>query len=250
MKLTTQSLIIASLVATLSCVQNGAHKQGAPREDYPPAVIPAPLADTVGKKLPLTTRVFTAKPLSTNAMNVLKAAFETDYAATEDKANAYDFVLHQGQKGMDWWNFPWDLPSSQVQYQITFQDMADMLENVTVRKQKQADTLISYAEMLAFMVEQLTPDIMNAHGGYLRVVKIIYCVRNFLAVAVTHNRKDDIAHLKRAAKKIIALYETKKLVTGSSPYLKGSQFNPRDINGNTEDRTDQNGIAALKALLQ
>lgn len=245
-------------MAMLSCVQNVTHKQGALREDNPPVVTlpppvvtsPPPLADTAGKKLPLTTRVVTTKSLSTNATHVLKAAFETDYAATEDKTNAYDFVQHQGQKGMDWWNFPWDLPSSQVQYQITFQDMADMLENVTVRKEKQADTLVTYAEMLAFMTEQLTPNIMNAHGGYLRVVKIIYCVRNFLAVAVTHNRKDDIAHLKRAAKKIIALYETKKLVTGASPYLKGSQFNPRDIDGNPEDRTDLNGIAALRALVQ
>ena len=50
--------------------------------------------------------------LSAAATQVLKAAFDRDYEPGEGLANAYDFALHGGNKGMDWWPFPWDLPSS------------------------------------------------------------------------------------------------------------------------------------------
>ena len=75
-------------------------------------------------------RWFSIQPLSQHAQNVLKAAFDTDYAPNTDYVNAYDFVLHKGNKGMDWWNFPWDLPSSKPKYKINYDDMKTMLKNL------------------------------------------------------------------------------------------------------------------------
>lgn len=189
-------------------------------------------------------------PLAPNAAAVLKAAFDTDYPPSEDRVNAYDFAAFRGDKGMDWWNFPWDLPSSQSQYQITYGDMRAMLEGVLVQPTKDATTKIRYAAMYANMVDQLTPEIMNNHGGYLRVVKIIYCTRNFLAVALKYNLALDIAPLKRAANKIIAIDATGKLLNGSSPYTSASSYHPKNVDGKLEDRTREAGVEELKALVK
>jgi hypothetical protein len=245
MPVTKRLMISSLLVSSLSCVQNGHNK---PHETKAVDDYSAESDKHKANKSTQSARVIVSTPLSKNAMNVLKAAFETDYSPNQDMVNAYDFPQYYGNKGMDWWNFPWDLPSSKIEYLITYQDMADLLRYTTVRKEKSSTTLVRYSEKLADMVESLTPEIMNAHGGYLRVVKIIYCIRNFLSVAIKHGLNDDIPHLKQAGKKLIATYKTKKLATGSSPYVKGSKFDPKNINGIEEDRTAKNGIAELIVL--
>lgn len=125
--------------------------------------------------------------LSSNAKAVLKAAFETDYPPSAGEVNAYDFPLYNGKRGMDWWTFPWDLPSTQLQFTLTYNDMASMLKQVKIKETKDSNNFISYSAMLNDMVQKLTPEIMNAHGGILRVVKIIYCVRNFWRLLLITN---------------------------------------------------------------
>lgn len=198
--------------------------------------------------LTLADRVIISKKLSVNAMNVVKAAFLNDYPPHEDKVNAYDFMIYQGQKGMDWWNFPWDLPSSLPEYSISFTEMYDLLTSVRVKKHKNDEILVSYGAMLSHMVKELTPTIINAHGGHLRVVKIIYCVRNFLSVAHHHNLSDDIKELKAAAMHLIKLYNNNQLAHGSSPYLNASSYKPKNIQGIAEDRTLAQGINELMML--
>lgn len=197
-----------------------------------------------------SARVQIVGALSSNARNVVRSAFETDFLVEQDYVNAYDFARYAGNKGMDWWNFPWDLRSSKPEYAISFSDMKTLLENVRVKPQKNSDTYVRYSEKLLSMVEELTPQIMNAHGGYLRVVKIIYCVRNFLAVAQKHNLAADITPLKKAARKVIAIFDAGQLVTGASPYTKGSALNPKNIDGISEDRTAKNGIAELRIMIK
>ena len=152
---------------------------------------------------------------------------------------------------MDWWNFPWDCPSSKPEYTLNFEDMKLMLTHVVVKQKKDATLFISYASMLKQLYEQLNVDIINAHGGALRVVKITYCIINFLAVAQRDHLTESIPDLKEAARKMIALAETKKLLTNTNRYLintPGPQP-PQDINGNKENRTLINGIADLKRLV-
>jgi hypothetical protein len=188
--------------------------------------------------------------LSSSAKAVLKAAFESDYRSEEDKVNAYDFPLYEGNKGMDWWNFPWDLPSSyNTLYTLSYNDMKAILENVKVKSAKNSDKFVSYAEMLKSLVFKLNSTIMNAHGGYARVLKIIYCVRNFLAVALKYKLSKDVIDLKLAAQKIIAIYESGELMSGDSPYTKESSFAPKNVDGELEDRSAEAGIEDLKLLL-
>jgi hypothetical protein len=204
--------------------------------------------------LPLENRFLVNGTISKNADAVLTAAFDTDYGDNEGDVNAYDFPKYHGNKGMDWWNFPWDLPSSRPQFTITYDDMKDMLEKVKVRKTRDKEVFIPYSEMLKDMVLQLTPPIMNAHGGVLRVTKIIYCLRNFLAVAIKHALTKDIGHLKAAAQKLIDLHATNMLIINGSPYLRNDPhlrgLSPLNIQGEPEDRTPTAGIEDLKQMLQ
>jgi hypothetical protein len=199
--------------------------------------------------VPKEIRVKIEGTLSHNVMAVLKAAFETDYPASSSEVNAYDFPLYHGDKGMDWWNFPWDLSSSEQKFTISYADMASMLEKVMVRKSKDSDDFIRYSEMLKDMVSQLTSTIMNAHGGYRRVVKIIYCIRNFLEVAQAYNLTKDIPYLKEAAQKIIDIYDSGTLVKGTSPYTIGSWYAPKNLQGQAENRTSELGIEALREMM-
>jgi len=187
-------------------------------------------------------------PLSANALNVLNAAFNSG-ESEDDTANAYNFVKFGGHRGMDWWNFPWDLHSSRDEFRITFDDMKALLEHVEIRKEENKPDFIPYSEMLKNMYLQLTPEIMNADGGYLRVVKIIYSLRNFLAVAKKYNLIKDKANLEAAARKILEIEATNKLIQGDSPYKRNSTYQPKNIASEAEDRTKENGIAELKAML-
>jgi hypothetical protein len=184
--------------------------------------------------------------LSPAAVAVLTSAF--DGQPRPGEANAYDFTAGGGNRGMDWWNFPWDLPSSRMEYTLTYADMKTLLEAVRVQPSPAATQRIRYGQMLASMVEQLDPGIMNAHGGHLRVIKIIYCVRNFLAVAIRNHLDEDIPPLNDAARKILALNATGQLLDGRSPYLQGSRSAPRDLDGRPEDRTRALGIQAIETL--
>jgi hypothetical protein len=184
--------------------------------------------------------------LSPAAVAVLTSAFDGTPRAGE--ANAYDFKAGGGHRGMDWWNFPWDLRSTRPQYTLTYADMKTMLEAVRVQPTPTAANRIRYGQMLANMVEQLDPGIMNAHGGILRIVKIIYCVRNFLAVAIANNLAEDIPPLNEAARKILALNATGLLLDDPSPYLRGSRTAPKDPDGHPEDRTRALGIQAIETL--
>jgi hypothetical protein len=186
--------------------------------------------------------------LSEGAVHVLKGAFDRDYAPGGGLANAYDFAAHGGHKGMDWWNFPWDLPSSRPEYLITYEDMRALLEQVEVRSDPNNTQRVRYSAKLAAMVDQLTPEIMNAHGGILRVVKILYCVRNFLAVAQKYNLQEDLPPLRRAAEKLLAIHATGRLVDGHSPYGIHSTYAPKDLEGKPEDRTKEKGVQALRDL--
>lgn len=221
-------------------------KPDQPKRAKPEQQIPEqakPVAKALGKNVKVSAT------LSPNALNVLNAAFNAE-ETNDDSANAYNFVKFGGHRGMDWWNFPWDLDSSRNEYKITFDDMKALLEHVEVRKEQDKDDFIPYSEMLKNMYLQLTPEIMNAHGGYLRIVKIIYSLRNFLAVADKYNLEKDKAHLKIAAQKILDIDATNKLLQGQSPYLHDSTYQPKNIALKPEDRTKGNGIAELKAVLK
>jgi hypothetical protein len=220
------------------------HKDREPTKTTTTEALKTPLGD-----VPLEQRVIVDGDLSKNALAVLKAAFETDYDENDHDVNAYDFPNYGGDRGMDWWNFPWDLPSTRSQFTITYNDMKEMLEKVKVRKTKNSPDFISYGEMLKEMVLKLTPQIMNAHGGVLRVVKIIYCVRNFLAVAISHSLTKDIAHLKVAAQKLIDIDATKTLLQQGSHYTKTSTYHPVNVLGQPEDRTPADGIEEQKRLI-
>lgn len=183
----------------------------------------------------------TSNRLSDPVKKVLDQAFNSSHAVR----NAYNFENVGG--GMDWWNFPWDLSSSQAEYTITYHDMKELLEAVEVRESKSSSTWISYGDMLNKMVQKLTTTIMNDHGVQ-RAVKIIYCVRNFLVVSQKHHLTSERAHLKKAAQKLLALNATGKLK--NYLYKKNSKFKPpRDIDGKPESRDLTRGISELNKLI-
>lgn len=184
--------------------------------------------------------------LSQNAVSVLESAFSEKYDHHSSYANAYD--LAEGSKGMDWWNFPWDLPSSQMQYTITYKDMKEILKYVLVKMKINDTTYVRYSAKLSNMISQLNSKIMNSHGGALRVIKIIYCVRNFLSVALKYNLKEDIDNLKQAANKLLSINKNELLDTNT--YNKSSTYKPKNINGILEDRTRDNGLADLQNMIK
>ena len=188
------------------------------------------------------------KVLSNQASAVLRAAFDTEDNPLASTTNAYDFAKYNGHRVMDWWNFPWDLPSSQSQYTLTYQDMEDLL-HIKVLKEKDGSEYVRYSEKLKEMVLLLTPEIMNNCGGVLRVTKIIYCVRNFLEVAIKSGDVSDQISLASAAKHLLGLLETKKLCMKGSPYTAFSTYAPRTITGQLETRNPLFGKAELKRLI-
>ena len=178
--------------------------------------------------------------LSTNANAVLNDAFNAHYDNHAHYANMYD--LFNGSKGMDWWNFPWDLPSQHGhKYTITYNDMKDILENVVVKMNPLDITYVRYSTKLADVTLGLTYQIMNSHGGAPRVIKIIYCLRNFMSVAIKYKLINDINNLKPAIIHLINIPPEKLL--GNRSY---DAFN---INGVSEKRTRDNGLAELKNIL-
>lgn len=188
--------------------------------------------------------------LNNNVISVLDSAFGTDYDNDPHYANMYD--LANGSKGMDWWNFPWDLPSSQPKYTISYADMKNILQNVVVKMEKNDTKYVRYSKKLADNIKKLNPTIMNSHGGHLRVIKIIYCVRNFIAVAMKYGLTDDIENLKPAIQHLL-LIDKNKLQDDPNPtnpqYGIHSKFKPKNINGIAENRTRDNGLNQLKALM-
>ena len=188
--------------------------------------------------------------LSKNSMNVLESAFGTRYDNDPHNANMYD--LANGSKGMDWWNFPWDLSSSQPQYMITYDDMKDILENVLVKMEKNDIDYVRYSKKLSSNVLKLNTTIMNSHGGHLRVVKIIYCVRNFMSVAIKYNLVDDITNLKTAIKHLLSI-NINELYADSNQlnptYGASSTFKPKNIHDKPENRTRDSGLMELKLML-
>jgi len=188
--------------------------------------------------------------LSKNSMNVLKSAFGTQYDNDPHNANMYD--LANGSKGMDWWNFPWDLSSSRSQYMITYDDMKDILENVLVKMEKNDIDYMRYSKKLSSNVLKLNKTIMNSHGGHLRVVKIIYCIRNFMSVAIKYNLVDDITNLKTAIKHLLSININELYADPNQmnpTYGASSTFKPKNINDKLENRTRNNGLMELKLML-
>ena len=195
-------------------------------------------------------KVINNAKLSINSINVLNSAFNSTYDNDPNYTNMYN--LSNGQKAMDWWNFPWDLKSSKPQYQITYGDMRDILTNVLVKMEKNDLYYVKYSNKLANNVMKLNPTIMNNHGGYLRVIKIIYCIRNFMTVAIKHHLIDDINNLRLA---IIHLLSINKHALFSDPnplnltYGSDSAYHPLNIDGISENRTHNNGLNELKIYL-
>ena len=189
--------------------------------------------------------------LTKNAMNVLESAFSDIYDNDFHYANMYD--LANGSKGMDWWNFPWDLTSSLPKYQITFNDMKNILENVIVKMEIKDTHYVRYSSKLSSNMTKLTSGIMNSHGGFLRVIKIIYCARNFMSVALKYNLIEDINNLKKGIKHILSINKD-DLSTDPNPfkltYGKKSKHKPKNIDGILEDRTRNNGLKELKNIIK
>lgn len=188
--------------------------------------------------------------LSFNAMNVLESAFSKKYDNHPSYANAYN--LYDGHKGMDWWNFPWDLGSSHPEYTITYDDMRDLLMAVRVKINANDSVYVKYSIKLTDMVQQMTPLVMNAHGGYLRVIKIIYCVRNFLDVAIRYNLTEDINNLIVAAQHLLSINKNRLDDDPNKPnyYGRSSKFLPKTFDGYSEDRTRDNGLENLRKLVR
>lgn len=186
---------------------------------------------------------------------VLNSAFGTEFDSAGAYLNAYNFVAANGSGGMDWWNFPWDLSSSKPQYTLDFHDMEEMILHADVKTDPLADAYVPYAQMLSHMTQQLTPAIMNNHGGALRVVKIIYCVRNFLSVAIDcspdHARcQTGVQHLRAAAKHLVSLDKVSTLKDNSRQYsIANWSPAPTDLRGNQEDRSLKRGVRNLQQLL-
>ena len=181
--------------------------------------------------------------MSVNAINVLDSAFGEKYDNDKNYTNAYD--LHNGTKGMDWWNFPWDLPSSQMQYTITYEDMKDILDNVVVKMNKDDIYYVKYSEKLNDMVQQLTPKIMMNHGGYLRVRKIIYCIRNFMSVAIKYNLVEDMNNLMPAINKLLSFNINE---VGMDVDTLNNGVSGKNIDNMSENRTITNGFIELEQL--
>ena len=181
--------------------------------------------------------------LSQNAINVLDSAFGEKYDNDQNYTNVYD--LANGTKGMDWWNFPWDLPSSQMQYTITYEDMKDILENVIVKMKKNDTYYVKYSAKLNNMVQQLNSTIMTNHGGYLRVRKIVYCLRNFMSVAIKYNLKDDINNLVSAIDKLLSININEFNLSYNQL---NSSIEAKNIDNVSENRTINNGFGELGQL--
>jgi len=174
--------------------------------------------------------------LKQNVINVLESAFNE-----MNHANMYN--LKEGRDGMDWWNFPWDLLSNLPQYTITYEDMENILKNVIVRKEINSGNYVRYSEKLKDVVLQLNVNIMNEHGGSARVLKIIYCIRNFLSAALSCKLKEDVENLKIAANKLLSIDERKL----SGDYVRSDGL---DINKHKEIRNKINGLNNLKKLVK
>lgn len=181
--------------------------------------------------------------LSTNAINVLDSAFSEKYDNDNNYTNVYD--LANGTKGMDWWNFPWDISSSKMKYTITYSDMKDILENVIVKMNKNDKHYVKYSKKLNDMVQQLNPVIMTNHGGYLRVRKIVYCIRNFMSVAIKYNLTEDINNLIQSINKLLSI-NIKEFYLHNNKLNEG--INAKNINGESEIRTIKNGFNELISL--
>ena len=195
-------------------------------------------------------KIINNKKLSVNSINVLDSAFNSEYDNDPNYTNMYD--LANGRKAMDWWNFPWDLKSSKPQYQITYNDIRDILTNVLVKMEKNDLHYVRYSKKLADNVMKLNSTIMNNHGGHLRVIKIIYCIRNFMTVAIKHHLIDDINNLKLAIIHLLSINKN-TLLSDSNPlkltYGSSSVYKPLTIDKIAENRTRDNGLNELKTYL-
>lgn len=181
--------------------------------------------------------------LSQNVINVLESGFGPKNDNDKLYTNIYD--LMNGQKAMDWWNFPWDLQATlQPTYAITFKDMEDILRNVVVLKEKNSTEYVKYSKKLSDTILKLNSDIMNAHGGIRRVIKIIYCIRNFISVAIDKNLVEDIANLDKAVDHLLHKIDITKLAKDDSTLYQNS----KDLKGNRESRTKENGLADLEKI--
>ncbi|ARF11785.1 endonuclease/exonuclease/phosphatase family protein [Klosneuvirus KNV1] len=181
--------------------------------------------------------------LSQNAINVLESAFGENYDHHPSYTNMYD--LANGSKAMDWWNFPWDLQATQQPtYAISFKDMEDILRNVIVKTEKDSYNYVKYSKKLADTVLKLNAEIMNAHGGIRRVIKILYCVRNFMLIANDKILTEDINNLEKAVEHLLHKIDLTKLAKDDDKLY----TNSKDLYGNTETRTKKNGLAELEKI--
>jgi hypothetical protein len=186
------------------------------------------------------TRWQSSETLSPAAEAVLKNAFDSDFSDKESRANAYQFPMYSGSKEMAPWTFPGDFNDEKNRgFTLSYEDMLQMLRAVQVRGEISSLVWIPYAQMLQKSVANLSPTILNADTQGIRTLKVIYCIRNFSAVAEKYQLTRDRYYLSLAAQQLLELAASGRL---QQPNISRSGLK---LDGSKEQRSISQGLAEL-----
>ena len=174
-----------------------------------------------------------------------------------DIDNGYTLLTKYNYHGMDWWTFPWDNDSSLGNiYTLDENLMKYLLSNIKVKLIKK---FVFYSNIFKEYTTKLDYKIITAHGGILRVIKVIYCTRNFLYTSIILKIKDkndinnNIINLMKCVEHIIKINDKGKYLDDIYKNTIPNEFYSKTYCNHPftkipEDRTVLNGIKELKLL--